>query len=86
MKPIRIRLARWLARRDELQARNQRRALRDHNRREETAAARLDRRARARRIYASWITSQRLERQMRNEECAPLVGWSMWPINDRRAA
>jgi hypothetical protein len=57
MKTIRIRLARWLARRDEQAARNQRRALRDHNRREETAAARLDRRARARRIYAAWHSS-----------------------------
>jgi hypothetical protein len=54
MKTIRIQIARWLARRDEQQARNQRRALRDHNRREETATARLDRRARARRLYAAW--------------------------------
>ncbi len=56
MKTLRIRLARWFARRDEQAARNQRRALRDHNRREETAAARLDRRARARRIYAAWAS------------------------------
>ena len=57
MKPIRIRLARWLARRDEQAARNQRRALRDHNRREEASAVRLDRRARGRRLYAAWITT-----------------------------
>ncbi len=57
MKALRIRLARWLARRDELKARNQRRALRDHNRHEETACLRRDRRARGRRLYAGWLAA-----------------------------
>lgn len=57
MKTLRIRLARWLARRDELKARNQRRALRDHNRHEEAACLRRDRRAKGRRLYAAWLAA-----------------------------
>lgn len=54
MKTLRIRLARWLAQRDEQTARDKRRELRDHNRRNQADVARLDRRARGRRLYAAW--------------------------------
>ena len=47
-------IARWLASRAEHTARRIRRDLRDHNRREQTAAARADKRARGLRLYIAW--------------------------------
>ena len=56
MKPIRTRLARWLAQREERAARQTRRALRNHIRREEIQALAIERRARGLRLYAAWAS------------------------------
>ena len=54
MKALRTRLARWLARREERAARNTRRALRNHIRREEIQVLAIERRALGLRLYAAW--------------------------------
>jgi hypothetical protein len=65
MKTIRIRLALWLAQREERAARNTRRALRNHIRREEIQALAIDRRALGLRLYAAW-SGPRPECEMEN--------------------
>ena len=68
MKTLRTRLARWLARREERAARNTRRALRNHIRREEIQILAIERRALGLRLYAAWLAGPRPECGIRNVE------------------